>query len=676
MKIDRVPIPTHDRHKTYRESVKGKARDIRRNSKRETDHLTAYLSKPFIGWDGEGINEPDGSHTYVLLANSLGQSIHNRNGLSTVECFEFLLSAANAGGNNVIYGGSYDFNMMMRDIPREHLEQIYRFPNHRWNGYRISWRHGKMITLSNRGRTITLWDVLPFFQRTFVQACDEYLGDSWESREQIITEKANRGTFDYDRIADVIEYNKAELRNLVALCDELRARFWKVDIRVKRWDGPGAIAAELFRANGVKKCIADVPEQVAEASRYAYAGGRFEIIRKGHSETGAYQYDINSAYPAAMRYLPCLAHGKWITVYKPTEIAPFGIYLINRAMPDDYFGRETRPHPLWIRNPNSTILYAQSGINWHWSPEAELGLEAGYEIEKGFEYSTDCDCNPFAFIEPLFNKRRALKRANDGAHVGIKLGLNSLYGKMAQQVGWRRNEDGSLRIPPYHCLPWAGFVTAYCRAQVYRAATLAIDDVIAFETDAIFSRVPLTLNIGSGLGQWEATEYASLTYLKSGMYWATTRDGDETKAKTRGFGASSIDRRTVIEALASEEDTGKSVELSAPQTRFQGLGLSLVQDFAKWTHWVTADRRMSTRLTGKRVDHLRCPPWPDGKLLDDGWSETITGFDRDWEKVGDMSTAFAVEWINPNPLADQVTNMSIMEMRLERGESEWQIGEQ
>src|SRR6185437_11524107 len=108
-----------------------------------------------------------------------------------------------------------------------------------------------------------------------------------------------------------------------------------------------------------------------------------------------------------------------------------------------------------------------------WSPEVEACREycaAGYgtmEVLEAWVYDFDPDApKPFDFVEGLYLKRKALKAGGDGAHVGIKLGLNSLYGKLAQQIGWKVTEDGTLRLPPFHQLEWAGFTTSHCRAAV------------------------------------------------------------------------------------------------------------------------------------------------------------------------------------------------------------------
>lgn len=637
--------PKHDKHKAYRSSEKGQQRNRKYNGLRHIQRGEEYVTREFVSWDGEGINLADGSHNYVLLANSDGDVINNREGIPTMDVLEMMIKHAGDKRIHVAYGFNYDVNMILRDLTREELTELYNTGALWWNRYRIDWRAGKSFTVYKNGQRVCIYDVLPFFQRSFVSACDEYLGTDWPHREQIIREKANRGSFDYERITEVSEYNNAELETLIRLCGELRERLNKVDIRVNRWDGPGAIASALYKKYGVKQSISETPEMVRKAAQWAYAGGRFEIIRKGHSDSKAYQYDIRSAYPSAMRNLPCLAHGTWRHNPRPTHIVPFGIYRVKSA---GTRVSETRPQPFWHRNSNGTVYFTGDAHGWYWSPEAELAEPD--ELQEAWEYQTACECNPFSFVEGLYNKRAALKRAGDGAHIGLKLGLNSLYGKLAQQIGYEPGPP--LRLPPYHCLEWAGYVTSHCRAQVYRASMLSPDNVIAFETDAVFTRVPLPVSIGERLGEWDQTEYENLTYLKSGMYWGDAWDKGTLKAveKTRGINKGSIPRDLAIYELRNGQQ-----KLPAEQTRFITLGQALHQNFDIWTHWVTSPRFISVALWGKRIDVF--DSGDNFALKNDGWQETIPA-----EKDAEFSHPYEIAWEMQTDIANEL-GLSLRDVR-------------
>lgn len=602
--------------KTYREFHKRTDEYRKRNVTRND-----YLTREFVAWDGEGFNaDPrDGStHRYALLANSDGLDMRDYFGLGTEAVFTAMLGARK-GVINIGYGLNYDLNMILRDVDKESLIKLYEEGWVVWNRFRINWRPGKSFSLERNNLRFLIYDVLPFFQRSFISACDEYLGKEWPGRDRIIQDKARRGSFTWEEIDSVGEYNNLELINLVALGNELRTRLDRVGIRVSRWDGPGAIATALFQRYQTKTFMKPTPKGVNMAARYAYAGGRFELIRQGHSDRPVWEYDINSAYPEAIAKLPCLAHGRWRKVKgRPDKIAKFGVYHIKYNQDNDPLSNYTNPQPLWTRAQNGTICYAWFVNGWYWSPEADnVFNNPGATFVEGWEWNQTCNHEPFDWVPQLYNKRAALKKAEDGAHVGLKLGLNSLYGKLAQQIG-AKFINGEWRIPPYHCLEWAGWVTSHCRAKVWNAIQGASDDVIAFETDAVFTRVPLDhLSLSNRLGDWEETRFDNLTYFKSGFYFGDVA-GEEVE-KSRGINKGSVTRQTVIHAL---QNRNLETAVVAEQTRFITLGQALNQTFEKWRSWSTDPRVLKTTIAGtKRLEIMT--DWQITKPMGDGWEETI-----------------------------------------------------
>ena len=656
-----------ERSRKFRKESPEKAKANRRkyrhdNSKWQTD--AHYLSRPFVAWDGEGITDNDGSntHRYVMLAckSSDGDSdyVSRVKGLGTAQAFDFILAAAerNAGSIHVIYGGGYDFNMFMRDIGKDDLRKIYADKFAVWNGYRIGWRPGKSFYLcrvdaagKRVGMGVTIYDVVSFFQCAFVKACDDYLGDKFYRREDIVSNKALRSSFTVDDIPEVKSYNDAELHNLLALMDELRKRLNKVGLRPRRWDGPGAVASALLSREAVKDSMQVSPDPVAKAARYAYAGGRFEVIRFGHVMAPAYEYDVNSAYPAALRFVPDLNKGHWEHSPHDAGKQPFALYHVRWTVV-----RHDIPGPLFRRDANGTICYPMQGQGWYWSPEVEVAREycaMGYgeiEISETWVFHSTTTDKPFGFIEPLYNKRRALKKAGDGAHVGIKLALNSLYGKLAQQVGWERTEKG-LRIPPFHQIEWAGFTTSHCRAAVLRACLGNLDAIIAFETDAVFTSAPLNVPTGSALGEFEAVEFSDLTYVQSGMYFGTKTDGTPVN-KTRGVDRGSLTREQVLEGMAIKKAVDRQV--TASLTRFVGAGVALSQSFDRWRKWETVTKNLSLEPTGKRI-HLECEACDEtGGIKFGAWHRTFCPLMNDAH-----CCEFPVEWINPDPNMTELSEM-------------------
>lgn len=642
------PLTHRERQTRYRKGDKGK---LRRRKEAVQRKIKKYLERPFVGWDGEGVTRRQGDkQDYVLLSNSNGESITSLRYLGTERIFEFLLDRVRPDTVNVIYGAGYDWNMWLRDVPRETLETLYQTGECNWRGYWIKWRPGKTFHIGVKGdrkRTALFYDVVSFFQRPFIQACDEYLGDAFKHRDMIVKNKALRSTFTADDIEEVSRYCDAELENLVALMNELRTRLWNAGLKVSRWDGPGAIAVAMFTDHAVKDSLQRTARPMSEAVRCAYFGGRFEVVKTGYVKRAVYEYDINSAYPWALQDVPCMAGGTWRNVMGDEPGHDFALYHVTFTGDPD---KSHMPYPLPHRFTSGSVTYPSVVTGWYWGPEIAVARRycerygGALTVHETRVFEPASDGKPFRFIRSLYAQRRALKDNGDGAHVGIKLGLNSMYGKLAQQVGWRETRDATI-LPPYHQLEWAGYVTSRCRAAVLSAVMDDLSCVIAFETDAMFTTKKLNVPEGKNLGDWEYTQFSDMIYLQSGTYFATMgagKDKGKRVEKTRGVDRGEMTYDAARDALVSGSET-----IPAKLTRFNGLGIALAQNFDKWLVWETMTKQVRVHPHGKRV-HIpeTCPRCDRGYSMN-AWHPTFPAEAPE----GVSSSPFPIEWEEQTPAA-------------------------
>jgi hypothetical protein len=304
-----------------------------------------WAKAEFIGWDGEGATI-QGRHEYVLLANSLGDSIQNPKGLSTDACLRFLLetSAAHPHAIHVGFGFGYDVNMMLKAATYRQLQSVWANQERygtKIRGYRVRYvprktfgvtrfrdppfilKTGKYVPHCDR---IQIWDVFGFFQASFVTAVTDWLGADYPELPLIQAGKARRGSFRPEELASVIlPYTQAELRALVRLMQALHAALADAGIPLSRWDGAGAVAAALLRRENIKAFrSSDLPAPLSDAVQRAYFGGRIELFQYGRYDGPVYHADLRSAYPSAMGDLPDLSHGDWrLTTGGPRQ--PFSV---------------------------------------------------------------------------------------------------------------------------------------------------------------------------------------------------------------------------------------------------------------------------------------------------------------------------------------------------------------
>jgi hypothetical protein len=279
---------------------------------------------------------------------------------------------------------------------------------------------------------------------------------------------------------------------------------------------------------------------------------------------------------------------------------------------------DTRGHPLaWLapfpqHYASGKVGWEAVGEGWYhmseYSAAKALFGERIHETEAWelAAYSTGA----FTFVEAAYRTRAAYKAANDPRHFPLKVGLNALYGKLAESM----TRDPTRR-PAYQNFFLAGAVTAATRAKVLgvlahvgreRAVMAATDGVFLLGADSGSSAGvdPLTgagVRVGLGLGEWEVSSTPpGMVLAQAGVYWEVPQVGVIPKVRTRGFGVKSVSYDDAARLFR-----GTAPELSYRETRFIGLGYCVnTGDFSQWRRWVSVERTLSRSLEPyRRVEH-------------------------------------------------------------------------
>lgn len=593
----------------------------------------------FLAVDGEGADFPDGSHRYILLSaahtNGGTWSISDPNGLDADRALCFLTKLGERYPNAIacVFSGTYDAVKLLQPLlDEEGVKELWlrarmRHPDGKRTMRRgrwiMSYQPAKQLYISDAmtDRSLTLWDVWGFFQASFVNTLRDWMPD-YPELEMIATQKARRGEFDPSELPELQRYCEAEVRALAHLMELLRQRVEEAGLRLNRWDGAGAVGAALLKAHGVKAHKRETPPELLDPAARAYFGGRIELLRYGHHIGTVYHYDINSAYPSHACDLPSLANGEWAHWTGPAVPPDYvhGFTLCHVAWDLRARGGDLYPFP--YRYPNGSVHYPGQGEGWYWRPEVEAALEhlAAYSgdirIIEGWTFIPHTEDKPFTFLRDIFELRKAWKREGKKAEYILKLGMNSVYGKLAQQVG--SNPD---KPPPYHQLEWAGYITSATRAQLYRAAMQRPEALVMLATDGIITTAPLELDVSTTkeLGKWEASQHDELITVQSGVYW--WRDGEHWHTKTRGFSGAYDGgdlALTPARVLAAWERHRASRELHLDclaRRNFVGFGAVAAgqRPYSDLGTWQQELKRLALYPTGKRWRTLeqanRARPW-------------------------------------------------------------------
>lgn len=577
-------------NETYRK--RETVRDVDRDRQDyNAERREARTHKPFVGWDTEGDNT---DATPFLFGSSEGHRIAHP-AITSVEMFDLLLEAEqeNPDAIHIIYGGEYDFNMMLRNLDRRNLWALKNTGKTVWFGYAIEHIPRKWLIVKKDGVVVRVFDVVSFFACPYVQALIENRIGSPAELERIKEGKAGRESFSYDDIDYIEPYWRTELKLLPELMDKLRDAFYKAGVYIHYWHGPGALARYMLKQHKIKGRMAKVPEPIHEAARYAFCGGRFEPFMAGLYDGEVFNADINSAYPYAATLLPDLSDGRWQYVpyvdRSSIRKEEFALYHIRyEKLNPARVGLCVEPQPLFRRLHDDRVQWPNSVTGWYWAPEAATVANNPHaEFIEGWVYR-DHGYRPFKWLSEYYDHRLFLKSIDDPMQLSFKLGPNSVYGQLAQRAGWQRYKGP----PTFHQIEWAGFITSVCRALVYELSLYAWENngLISIDTDGVYSTMPFPDHVlpngsGKGLGQWETSSTAGVLNWQSGVYWVRNGDNWELR-KARGAPKGQIPFDKAIEALTDLAD------INYTRNELIGYRWGLRNGMENWRFFVQKQRRL------------------------------------------------------------------------------------
>jgi hypothetical protein len=454
-----------------------------------------------------------------------------------------------------------------------------------------------------------IYDIFKFFNVSYLTALDKFGIGGKEDLEIIERGKKRRANFSFADIDEVEHYWNSEIKLLPELADAIRDACYKGGFFITDWHGPGAIARYLCKHNHVEKYMSHhnpqkVPTGVKIARQAAYAGGRFHGFRAGNFSGPVYVADINGAYIYAATKLPRLDNGRWEpvdpnTIRSKDDIQDFGLYRIkyDYTYPNipswiHYITKNgfLHPQPLFHRDKGGGLSWPYCTEGWFWSPEAKLVAGSSYaKFLEAWVYVSD-NSFPFAkWINSAHARRIDLQKKGDPAERGFKWGLAAIYGQWAQRIGWNPR---TRMAPRTHQIEWAGYITSWCRAEVYKVAKQVADKggLISIDTDGICATVPFTgLEEGENLGQWKLEEYSGIIQWQTSMYWLRGKDNQWRTPKTRGIKRGKVSREVAEKEIARLELTstikGKQGHFMADRKSFWGYGRALTQNWDKWRTW-------------------------------------------------------------------------------------------
>lgn len=620
----------------YRDYMRDYMRQYRAEGRDKRRSAGKHMTQPFVGVDGEGGNLDNGYHAYFLIRVG-EQSLTPRDGnqrLATKDVFEFLTGLPR-DNQYVIYFGDYDVTKILEDVGWYKLDRLIHrdrriraegkgslFPVD-WEGYEFDYLPRKEFKLRKEGEEwLYINDVGSFFQCPFVEALEKWSIGTPAERRAIAAGKEKRGSFEISALEQIDEYNQLEIVLLAELMEKFRQTCDTVGYIPSKWQGPGQLAEAMMRKHGVtpskkvKLLNGETPGKTSllEFAQNAFYGGRPEVMSIGPIDRPVFQFDINSAYPYAMQFVPCLEHGIWsYREYRsPSTVRRTdwpNVLTIEYGSFTEIHSNENR-YPLWyglpIRTEAGGITYPARGRGWYWGHEIDASIHQLFRTEKVWTYQRLCDCKPLGFVSDIYAERQRVGK--DDAGIVLKLALNSLYGKSVQSIG----------MPKYANPIWGSFITATCRGMIQDFIHNSDqcrdpkgwcgNDVLMVATDSVATWNPREdIPLSKELGGWSKEEHPrGMFIVQPGVYFGTSGKA----IKTRGVPRSVLEsmEETFRDAFARmvREKNIRGGDVSVPQRLFAGIRYTL--------------HRHNQKLLGQWIEFKDKESGKTGKTISFDWS--------------------------------------------------------
>lgn len=571
----------------------------------------ANAVRQFISWDGEETQDAG----YCLFGNSKGLYIRKPH-MNTVEMLDLIVSTGERYPNafHVAFAFYYDVNQILKDLPFPMLGILQHTGEVRYAGYEIHHVPHKIFKVSSLDKagkpvtTVRIDDIFSYFRQRYDYALIKYNVGTKEEQRVISEGKEARSTFLWKDIDEIQYYWQMELRLMVDLMDGLRHDINAAGYYIGQWHGPGALASYALKQRKMAQFMKQTPEDVLMPVRKAYQGGWFERFKVGEHDGPVYTADINSAYAYAISLLPNLSRGEWKCVSgdgvrRIASTVRFALFHIRTREGENLesFSRYLRachgiPQPLFVRGGNNSVDHLHLVDGWYWNPEAAtVADDPFYEFVEAWVFEDD-GTHPFAWVADTYDERLQLIAECNPAEKALKYMLASLYGRIAQRVGWDKK---TRKSPRWHQLEWAGWITSKCRSMIYEAALpVALKNgLVSIDTDGITSLVPFDVpfatGVGNRLGAWKLEEFSGMVYIQNGIYW--TRDKDKwLPPKLRGIPTKKMDVQVARDALKGDG----IIELM--RHNFVGYGVALQGRRSEWRTWIDAPYKIDVKHSGNR----------------------------------------------------------------------------
>jgi hypothetical protein len=329
---------------------------------------------------------------------------------------------------------------------------------------------------------------------------------------------------------------------------------WEVIARYRKDYGKQLTQAGASMRVWQKMAKREAPRQTRsehQALKKYYYGGRVQCFESGVKKTDFEVYDINSAYPFAMRNLHPISTNAVLIEQLPKTDNEIGPCLLSLRCASHGGALPYRQQSELFFPEDQRTIREYHVTGWEYLAARDTGSISNVQFREILQFAEVIDFKDY--IDHFFGLREdARKRGDVAGRTFGKYFMNSLYGKFGancenyaeyviasidSQMQWVEKGfrdyktwgDRTLMVREpteaelddiqgkwrYYNIATAASVTGFVRAYLYRAL-MASTGAIYCDTDSIKARsFGSRISVGSELGQWKK-EYAGDYFAVAG----------------------------------------------------------------------------------------------------------------------------------------------------------------
>lgn len=438
-----------------------------------------------IGLDTE--TRPDGSP--FLVCTSLGESF-------PPSAFpEMFFTRRYRGRNFGVYNIKFDSGSLLYHLPVAVLNELRISGKTQYKEYHYFYIPHKCLRVSRGKNAVTIWNIAQYFNMSLDAAARKYLKSS---KIHIGTKKFTK-RYIKKHYKEIVKYCIRDAALVSRLYTFMLEGLRKMRLYPTALYSTASLAFTYFKSKDMIYSVSrfwDLYRQLLQYACESYAGGKFEIYKRGRFD--GVIYDINSAYPFEMSRLINIEDCQVLFSQKflsGSTYAFMRVFIDNSggaSLPCPFKAGTLSIYPLgryYLTITLNEYLYLTAR-------KIPVKFLSGWFIfanGRSFAYKP-------AVLE-LHRWKTQYKGKDERQYKLAKICMNGFYGKLAQLIP---QEDGSIRAGVAWHPIYASVITANTRIRISEMYERYRENVLAVHTDSILMNRPIDQSyLGHDLGSWE-----------------------------------------------------------------------------------------------------------------------------------------------------------------------------